>query len=527
MVQPASKRLVTEARLKALNASTVSGLTPRYTTNPTYAAAGTMTTITTPTYDGSGVAVHPSVAFTADGWNGYRYWMAMTPYPSGNNVLENPSILASQDGTTWDVPPGLTNPISDTAAVSGQSYNSDPNLTFGPDGNLHLFYRFYDGGTARDQLRHMTSADGVTWSASEVICDNDQTVRRLVAPTITYEWSTSTWVMYAVDIVPSPRKLVRLTASSASGPWTAIPTVCTITGNAGEPWHVDAHKVGGEWQMLVMDGGGSGGDLWAAVSQDGLNWTAGPVMIARAASPFSTYYKSSFLPVVRDGLAGWDVWIGGGNFIASGSIIERGFVAFTPPASADPMAAYTADVLAAKSGIPPWLVSDTFARADSTGLGTAETGQTWTASAGTFNVAAKAAVVSAATNTRAYVEVGSAEMWASVKLVAALNTGAAFLVCRLLDANNYYRLGFNTGNGLIELQKIVAGTATVLTSWGVTSPTSAGDVLGLRCTGSTLTAYRNGMALGSVTDSSVSGTKAGIQAALTTVSFRNFNVRTP
>ena len=61
-----------------------------------------------PTYDGSGQAVHPDVYYNANGWNGYRYWMAMTPYPNGNAAYENPSIVVSNDNLNWIVPPGLS-----------------------------------------------------------------------------------------------------------------------------------------------------------------------------------------------------------------------------------------------------------------------------------------------------------------------------------------------------------------------------------------------------------------------------------
>ena len=45
-------------------------------------------------------------------WNGYRFWMAMTPYPYNNDGLEDPSILVSNDAQTWIVPEGLTNPLT-------------------------------------------------------------------------------------------------------------------------------------------------------------------------------------------------------------------------------------------------------------------------------------------------------------------------------------------------------------------------------------------------------------------------------
>lgn len=71
----------------------------------------------TPTYDGSGQAVHPSLVYFRDGWgndrarNNWRYWLVMTPFPNKKERYENPSILVSNEGVKWRVPPGLKNPI--------------------------------------------------------------------------------------------------------------------------------------------------------------------------------------------------------------------------------------------------------------------------------------------------------------------------------------------------------------------------------------------------------------------------------
>ena len=71
-------------------------------------------------------------------WNGYRYWMAMTPYPNAQNAYENPSIVVSDDGETWIEPPGISNPIVPYPGAG--YYNSDPCLV--KAGNLlYLFYR--------------------------------------------------------------------------------------------------------------------------------------------------------------------------------------------------------------------------------------------------------------------------------------------------------------------------------------------------------------------------------------------------
>ena len=62
-------------------------------------------------YNGGDIFVHPAVLNIGEQWNGHQYWMAITPYPSGNDDFENPCIYASNDGIVWVVPNGLTNPI--------------------------------------------------------------------------------------------------------------------------------------------------------------------------------------------------------------------------------------------------------------------------------------------------------------------------------------------------------------------------------------------------------------------------------
>lgn len=63
--------------------------------------------IAIPTYDGSYQLTHPKVLFFKNGWNGYHYWMSMTPYPREADIYENPSIVVSNDGISWSTPKGL------------------------------------------------------------------------------------------------------------------------------------------------------------------------------------------------------------------------------------------------------------------------------------------------------------------------------------------------------------------------------------------------------------------------------------
>lgn len=97
-----------------------------------------VTQLTTPTYDGSGQACHPSVVYIPGGFGGYKYWMGFTPYPNTNEAYENPCLLASNDGDTWVVPDGITNPL---AATPPTYHNSDTELVYDSDNSiLYLYY---------------------------------------------------------------------------------------------------------------------------------------------------------------------------------------------------------------------------------------------------------------------------------------------------------------------------------------------------------------------------------------------------
>ena len=54
---------------------------------------------------------HPSIKWFENGWNGYKYWMAVTPYPNGSAFYENPCIIASNDLVSWVEPTPGVNPL--------------------------------------------------------------------------------------------------------------------------------------------------------------------------------------------------------------------------------------------------------------------------------------------------------------------------------------------------------------------------------------------------------------------------------
>ncbi|MFF5794008.1 hypothetical protein ACFY5D_18355 [Paeniglutamicibacter sp. NPDC012692] len=255
----------------------------------------------------AGEAVHPSVLCFPEKWNGYRYWMGVTPYAGGHDKYEDPCILASHDGDKWVVPKGLTNPLDN--APGRPQYNSDPNLVF-HDGKLHLFWRYLDKkATGREENIFLrTSTNGVEWTPKVKVYGSDKKVRRLVAPS--FQFVDGDWHMWAVDIVPARKPLVHLTAASPTGDWS-IPTVCSVpVKNRKTPWHVHIKRIGDQYVGLMNDTlvGGKGarkGDLYLITSNDGNTWKrSSKAIIPRKGPHHDNLYASTFICTPQ----GIDVW---------------------------------------------------------------------------------------------------------------------------------------------------------------------------------------------------------------------------
>ncbi|WP_416444764.1 hypothetical protein AB3K78_15585 [Leucobacter sp. HNU] len=239
------------------------------------------------------------------------------PVPRGSDKDEDPNIVASADGLTWVVPQGLTNPL-DNAPGSPQ-YNSDTELVFAQD-KLWCFWRYLDtgAGATSERIYVRTSSDGVTWTEKQLVYQANMTSRRLVSPTLVFEGGR--WTMWAVDIVASPFKLVRLQSAGASpllGQWGS-PTTCTLPLLSGrDPWHIEIRRFGDSWFGLINDcasgTSGTAGDLYVIRSVDGLTWQrAGAPVVAKAqAGQHDQVYRATFVPEVRNGVLGLRIWYAG------------------------------------------------------------------------------------------------------------------------------------------------------------------------------------------------------------------------
>lgn len=254
--------------------------------------------------------VHPSVLYREGGWNGYPYWLAVTPYAHSDAQFENPCLYCSLDGLNWVTPKGVTNPLVPKPDLA-RRYNSDCHLALGPDGTLHLFFRTA-GADQNDRLWLMSSADGSRWSRPKLVLDVDLADERELSPAVFHDGSL--WQMYYVDSSAYPFVIRHRTARLPAGPWSEARPVTGLAAPADRMlWHLDAFRYRGATVLLVDTTAiyktTEGGELYLAVSEDGAAFT-------RGAAPVLTYsagwdrsiYRSCALPVVREGRERLAIW---------------------------------------------------------------------------------------------------------------------------------------------------------------------------------------------------------------------------
>jgi hypothetical protein len=263
-----------------------------------------------PTYDGSGQSVHPDIVDFPEGWNGSRYWLAMTPYPFDDTKRENPSLLVSGDGHALTVPAGVINPLVPPINVSG-AYNSDPDLTYdAARGELVMSYRVVKDGF--NTIKVITSTNGSTWSEPHVAFSEPN--HSAVSQSMVTAVRSNPAMAWYVDAggkgcgARNTRVMVRRAASVATSlgltSWSdAVTTDLVQPGYS--VWHLKVRYVPSkrEYWMLyaayLADGNGCGGDdLFLAHSKDGLHWQGFPNPILRHGDrewSFGAAYRGTFL----------------------------------------------------------------------------------------------------------------------------------------------------------------------------------------------------------------------------------------
>jgi hypothetical protein len=274
---------------------------------PADAPTKTWTPLDIPTYDGHPSVGHPSVVYAADGWNGYCYWMAFTPFPDDGR--ENPSIVASQDGVEWREPFGIRNPVVPLEEIrrAGYLYDSDPELVLTPDGWMLLYYRPFLG-EGIEAIYCKRSRNGIDWSDGQRVLSNPR-IRYpagFISPAVEVDLGGGL-VMWTVNGLHLGRRVIERRTSPDGVSWSA-PERCVIPRHV-DPWHLDVAAVAGRYHMLVTDGT----RLFHWQSGDGRAWTGGrgkAVGRSGTAADARGHYRSTLVPLGSVPLR-WDVWVTG------------------------------------------------------------------------------------------------------------------------------------------------------------------------------------------------------------------------
>ena len=126
--------------------------------------------------------IHPKVLYFENGWCGYRFWMAYTPYPKGNTKAENPCIAVSNNGVDWTVPCENLNPLAD---VPESGYNSDTHLVYDEKNDrLECWWREYSSSLKRDRLLRRVSDNGEEWNETEIVSDFQEDPQMRLSPAV-------------------------------------------------------------------------------------------------------------------------------------------------------------------------------------------------------------------------------------------------------------------------------------------------------------------------------------------------------
>ncbi|NFA43047.1 hypothetical protein EXM65_10770 [Clostridium botulinum] len=248
---------------------------------------------------------HPKVLNFDSNWNGYKYWMAFTPYPHADQSKENPHILASNDMINWEEPKGYKNPLEPKPEGDLKKvYNSDTHLVYRKDLNrLECYWRYVDDYSDKVIIYRKYTIDGVNWSEKEISLESTRSKNDCISPAIIFH--NNLYKMWYVD----NGYVVKYRESSDGVNWTQDVKI-NVTYNTPDmkSWHLDVIHTENGYEML-MSGFKKGQDrntmnLYYTKSKDNVNWDTCKVILKHSIDKSSWdnrgIYRSSFF--IKDGI---------------------------------------------------------------------------------------------------------------------------------------------------------------------------------------------------------------------------------
>lgn len=444
-------------------------------------------------YAGVGKAnapVHTSALVFDTPWNGFRYWLAYTPYPGLNSVYENPCLAASNDQKNW-IARGRQPLVDKPVEASG--YNADTHIFMSAD-NLTMYLAFREritaGGTQGNRLKIMQSTDGVTWTVPVTIMTGAVGVQDFASPSIW--WNGTGWTCMAHNLdasVPMPLQRYTSTTADIYGAWSAAAAV-TLAPFAGRQWwHSFMSRMSsGQIVGLIQDNLASGQPgfvYWIESADDGVTFT---LTNQANAGVGVRGYRSSF--TAEPSPSGPIVSLYYGDL--NGPAVYRHSVVTGLQRLKSEYQARHATYLRQLTALSPecqW--ADSFDRTDNaSAIGTASSGGTYTIT-GTWGIRSNQAY--SVSSGRAFAAGVTNNHEVQARISGVTSTIQQWIAARAVDTSNHWRLGtYSNASGLsiLVLQTVVAGSIVLNKEVGVMA---VGDIVALRCSGVSIQVVVNGI----------------------------------
>jgi hypothetical protein len=292
------------------------------TLNPPFTLQNASTWLTTPTYDGSGQVIHADIVKVEKVGilpSNFKYILAYTPYPNGQNIYENPSVLFSVDGKSW-TPYTVSNPIEPWPGTG--YFNADSELVY-LNGKFYMYFAWHRLYPRDSKEKVKISSDGgVTWSESEFITSfwtGDGSF--LVVDDHIRSYGLTSW--------DSPQPFWGLYDSVDGKNFNFIGTTnIEHLPNNSPISHLTVKKLsnGQYWATWKDDSKGyPQTEIYFGISSDGLTFTKyAPILKGNPSGWDPNLYKSTF--IVEDGK--FELWYAG---FQTGIVCHIGYVEATVP----------------------------------------------------------------------------------------------------------------------------------------------------------------------------------------------------
>ena len=189
--------------------------------------------------------IHPDVVYVPEGFGGYPYWMAFTPYPLSNDRLENPTIRASYDGIHWQKTPGTTDPLV-PPPESREWHHADTELVYS-SGILHVIYLTIQDRSNKTTFNAISCKDDLQWSEPYVFHEDVGAVSPTlqVCGNVWHEW----FIRAKAETRFRSSELVHREGYDLTN--LRNERVCDIQIPEHVPWHIDVLKVEDGYEALV------------------------------------------------------------------------------------------------------------------------------------------------------------------------------------------------------------------------------------------------------------------------------------